>query len=131
MEASRNSIRGGLWNNPGPRQYSKDTQDMLMCELMAFLSRHNGDECVCVRVGVFEVLFLSWFSVMMQESRLTNLQKRQITDCLQSRFETCVGCILSYFQNTNASMSHPHVFILLRRNIPTTAVRVPLACPAS
>lgn len=49
MEASRNSIRGGLWNNPGPRQYSKDTQDMLMCELMAFLSRHNGDECVCVR----------------------------------------------------------------------------------
>lgn len=45
MEASRNRIRGGLWNNPGPRQYSKDTQDMLMCELVAFLS-YKGDECV-------------------------------------------------------------------------------------
>lgn len=32
MEASRNRVRGGLWNMPGPRQYSKDTQDMLKCE---------------------------------------------------------------------------------------------------
>ncbi|XP_056890452.1 UPF0193 protein EVG1 isoform X1 [Takifugu flavidus] len=51
MEASRNRVRGGLWNMPGPRQYSKDTQDML--------------------------------KLMMQESRLTHLQKRRITDCLQ------------------------------------------------
>lgn len=60
MEASRNRIRGGLWNNPGPRQYSKDTQDMLMCELVAFLS-HKGDECVfgvVVKTVFYVVLIL-------------------------------------------------------------------------
>lgn len=36
---------------------------------------------------------LIWFLVMMQESRLTHLQKRRITDCLQSRFVTCLGCV--------------------------------------
>lgn len=74
MEASRKS-GGGLWNTPGPRQYS------------------NERVCVCARV--FSCVYcLLWVSVMMQESRLTNLQKRRITNCLQSRLETPEGRII-------------------------------------
>lgn len=43
MEASRNRVRGGLWNMPGPRRYSKDTQDMLKCEEM--IKEMNVCEC--------------------------------------------------------------------------------------
>ncbi len=45
MEASSQSgVGGGLWNNPRGTQYSKETQDMLRCEMMHLLVflRVNG-----------------------------------------------------------------------------------------
>lgn len=44
---------------------------------------------------------------MMQESRLTNLQKRRITDCLQSRFERLRDALLYYFKNVRDILISP------------------------
>lgn len=34
---SQSRAGGGLWNHPRATQYSKETQDMLTCEMMYFL----------------------------------------------------------------------------------------------
>ncbi|CAK6962907.1 UPF0193 protein EVG1%2C partial [Scomber scombrus] len=50
--SSQSRVTGGLWNNPRPPQYSKETQDMM--------------------------------KIMMQESKLTNLHRKQINECLKN-----------------------------------------------
>lgn len=135
MEASRNSLGGGLWNNPGPRQYSKDTQDMLQCKLMAFLSSHKGDEClfVCVRACVcrclkcFELHFFSPL-VFSDDAGIQAYQPAEKTD--HGLPPKWVGDAreMHYCTILRTLMSHTHFSIFLRRNIPTTDLCLPLAC---
>lgn len=66
--------------------------------MWATIKEMNVCECVCMcRLKVCKCAYcLTWFLVMMQESRLTHLQKKRITDCLQSRFATGLGCIMIF-----------------------------------
>lgn len=107
MEASGNSIRGGLWNRPGPRQYSKDTQDMLMCELMAFLSSRKGEEyvCMCVRRCFWVMLILSpGFQWWCRNPGLPTCRKDRSPTASEVGLRCVVGCVMYYFKNTNAHM---------------------------
>lgn len=97
--SSQSRAGGGLWNNARAKQYSKETQDMLRGEMMHFLIWRGGclgisgtyteELTVCMFVDCavyFHFNFLSVCSVMMQESRLTTLQRKQINESLKSKF---------------------------------------------
>lgn len=111
MEASRNSIRGGLWNNPGPRQYSKDTQDMLTRELMGWM-------CICVCACVFVrrwfkvfwvVLILSpGFQWWCRNPGLPTCRKDGSLTASKVGLSRVWDALLYYFKNVNVTYSFLH-----------------------
>lgn len=102
MEASspQSRVSRALGNKARAPQYSKDTQDMLRCEMMMlmmmmmiFICVHGEHTCMgltdwtCTFRLVYNPCFFLflWCSVMMQELNLTSLQRKQINECLKSK----------------------------------------------
>lgn len=94
MEHPRNG-HGGLWNCPRPTQYSKETQDMLKCRcqvknvnisMIMMLLKCLITEGYSKRLTLKHKIRHCWgITVMMEESRLTNFQQRQLSSHLRSK----------------------------------------------